>query len=1435
MRQLLLTAVTLLSSVSATTMAQAPAPTLHGNLIYSSAWGSSDGDNAGIYKFNADATGDVTLEYKPADGYIYANGGAVYVDGKYYVLAHEPKTGSVKTNTLYTYDANDWTLLDKKDAPLTTSANDLTWCPVDNKVYGVFMNETSSGFVFGTLDLTDGTVDVISPLSLTDNLGPMPVMALAANDSGDIYGIGADGNLYRFDRTDGDATLIGATGFVPARWNQSACFDFTDKKMYWAACNNDMSALFTVDTTTGSATNVRTFTHDEEFVGLYSLSGIADLKGPQAPENFEVNLQGASLTGTVSFTMPSTTISGETLSGIVKYTLEDNGTIILEGEAAPGESVTCEVAFSEGAHTLVAYASTADGRGASARLNVYAGNDIPATSTGVNAVKEGQTVRISWNAVTAGAHNGYLGEAITYTVKRLPDGKVIASGISATSCTDSELPAALGDYTYSVTAVCGSMAGIPAASAPISLGSSYETPVSMDLTDEEEFGLFTVVDANNDGKTWTWSINGTNCVYNRTEASDDWLITPSINLKAGNQYTLVAEMRSGNSRYAETYEIKAGHSATVDDMTITVVEPTSISVNTRAPYSVIFTPESDGAYCFGIHCTSPKNQYNLYVYTVSVSEGVSTGAPVASESIKATAAAEGALEATIVVKAPEKAVDGSALTALTKAELTNVTTGTVAGTIDNPTPGAEVTFVDTNAVNGNNDYSVAFYNASGKGYAATASVYVGEDTPVAAADVIVKQAGDKAVISWTAPSEGVNGGYVNSANLTYRVVSLTTGSDIATGLKECICEDTSLSTEKQQTIQYAVYASNIAGESIASNSNALTFGNAYPAPFAESFSGGKETVSPWSTEQEGSGYPSWSPSTNSIYDTTDGSQDGDAGWIRYSAKGTITLLSPIVDITTLTKPTLKFWYKAVDGVSDELTFEVAVSGDRGITRTSKFSTVMAEEAWTPVTIDLAEFKDSNELQICFKASTTGYQDMALDNIRVFDPCNVDLGIMTFDGPDSLDAGTTGKYSVKVANYGIETVNTYSVDIYGNSRLLTSVECGEIAPDAISTIDIDVPVPVNFEEVELTAKVVADGDENTSNDEATISVSAISPRFPVIDDLSAVTEGTGVKLSWSRPAEQRNPSPITDDFESLTDWDFGGVTADEHTGTIGDYTVYDADGAATVVASSYLAQPNGGKPMAYQVNKTGNPYPEVDLSSYNINAHSGSKSLIAWGAADKASSDWLILPELFAGETTVSFWAHTTPMSWGASPAEKMEVLYSTTTSEISEFQSFSGEFEVPSGTRFDDEAGFKYFSFTLPADAKYVAIRSSLSTQMNKSIVIDDLSYTPASLPMETLEIKGYNIYRDDVKIGTSDTENYLDTDVTGSHKYNVTTIYHLGESSFSNTADASVSGIENVVTGADGEYRFFNLQGLEVKNPERGKIYIVVGPDGAATKALLR
>lgn len=178
MQKFILAAVT---ALAASFTASAAAPTLYGNLIYTRSWGAEDATKAGVYSFAADASGEVTTVFRPEGTNIYGNGGAVYVDGKYYVLTHVPNTGKAQKNTLYTYNADSWTLESQIDAPLTTSANDLTWCPVDNKVYGVFTNTTSSGYVFGTLNLTDGNVDVIKAIDLQDNLGPMPIVALAAD------------------------------------------------------------------------------------------------------------------------------------------------------------------------------------------------------------------------------------------------------------------------------------------------------------------------------------------------------------------------------------------------------------------------------------------------------------------------------------------------------------------------------------------------------------------------------------------------------------------------------------------------------------------------------------------------------------------------------------------------------------------------------------------------------------------------------------------------------------------------------------------------------------------------------------------------------------------------------------------------------------------------------------------------------------------------------------------------------------------------------------------------------------------------------------------------------------------------------------------------------------------------------------------------------
>ncbi|WP_300301774.1 choice-of-anchor J domain-containing protein [uncultured Muribaculum sp.] len=1407
-------------------------PTLYGNLIYTRSWGDEDATNAGIYKFLAEENPVVTLEYHPGATNIYANGGAVYVDGKYYVLTHVPNTGKIQKNTMYAYDADSWTLLSQTDIPLTTTASDLTWCPVDNKVYGVFLNPSGSGFVFGTLNLSDGTVAEIKDIDLREGSAPMAFIALAADDDGDIFGVASTGDLYRFDRATGDHILVGPTGFVPARWNQSGCFDFTTKEMYWAACNADLSALFRIDTATGAATRVCTFKNDEEFTGLYSRSSVADLKGPQAVEMLSVNLEGNSLSGTVAFTMPTATIAGDKITATLRYVVEDDGKETMTGEAAPGASVSRDVTFAEGLHCLTVYAVSSDGRGAQSRISVYAGDDVPASPASVSAKKSADAVVVSWDAVSAGANGGHVDPAaITYTVTRMPDGKTVAADIPATSCTDVALPSLLGDYRYHVAASYAGKHGTAAISAPLTLGTTFSAPLLLDFTDEEQFKFCTVIDANADGKTWTWSINGVRCDYHRTNNTDDWIITPPIEFKGGCRYTIEVVARSSTARYEEHFEVKAGTSPSAADMTIPVLGSTVLTTGNNETSSTVFIPEADGTYHLGIHGISEKYMSGIYMYSIRVSEPVAGGAPAAPADMFVNAAPMGAIEATVSSVAPAEAVDGSTLETLVKAELTNLTTGNFIGSVDNPVPGQTVSITDKSPIHGMNEYSMVFYSAAGKGYASIASAYVGLDTPAPVSDVMLRQQGSSAILTWEAPAVGANGGYIAPESITYRVALASNSADIARDLPGCSYTDESRPVEVQQVLQYIVFASNATGSSTGTRSNSITFGNAYAAPFAESFAGGKETMSPWVTVQEGPDYPSWTPTTKG-YDGIDYSQDGDLGWVKYSSKGTISLVSPVIDLTTLKSPVLKFWMNSPEG---PIAFDVSVSPDRGVSWETVKSMSAECAEWQCVSIDLTRFKSSDCFQVRFRASSQEYIDMMLDNIRIADMHNVDLGIVSFSGPTKVVGGTSATYSVKLLNDGVAAASDYVINLSGEGRILASGRGEAVASDAFITVPVDVTFPVNVTDIELKAEVVIDGDELASNNESMMSVHVDTPRLPAISTLAAAVERDAVRLTWEHAAEERNPGAFTDDLESFTAWDFGGVTADNPAGSIGDYMMYDADRKSTVVASSWFMQPNANAPMAFQVAHVGT-YPELDLSRLGVNARSGKNSFVAWGANEGESSDWLILPQLFPGETTISFWAHSAAVSFGQIRPEKIQVLYSSTGTSIDDFTPYGEPMDVPAGFESDPEKGFVRYEVTLPDDAKYAAIRASLSTQDNKGIVIDDISFTPATAPMEKIEIKGYNIYRDGVWLATTDGEEYVDATSDGSHVYNVTTLYHVGESPFSNDVVVSTSGIDGITAdGLEGEPIYYNLQGVEVKAPVKGNVYIVRFPDGTSSKRILR
>ena len=149
-----------------------------------------------------------------------------------------------------------------------------------------------------------------------------------------------------------------------------------------------------------------------------------------------------------------------------------------------------------------------------------------------------------------------------------------------------------------------------------------ELPYQNSFDTEELQSDFTVIDANNDNKTW-FAYNGyMRYTYHNTNAGDDWLVSPMIKLKAGKVYKISLYAHAQNSNYPEKMEVKAAKDATASGAetaallaagaeviaatTITTVGFISLSNDT-------FTVAETGYYNFGIHAISDPDKYYLYV------------------------------------------------------------------------------------------------------------------------------------------------------------------------------------------------------------------------------------------------------------------------------------------------------------------------------------------------------------------------------------------------------------------------------------------------------------------------------------------------------------------------------------------------------------------------------------------------------------------------------------------------------------------------------------------------------------------------------------------------------------------------------------------------------------------------------------------------------
>lgn len=380
---------------------------------------------------------------------------------------------------------------------------DMTYDEISGKIYGSFRGDEYG--ISSRLCIYDGENITITPVG---NFSDM-ITAIAADPSGKLYGIaGYYGNLYSIDKTNGQLSLIGSLGVTANGANQSAAIDPVSGKLYWGATTSFSASLYEVDLETCSATKLYDFPYGQRFNAFYIPEPDAPQGAPAAVENLSVTPVGEGTDVSVSFTMPSTTVGGETISEELDYVIEIDGESIEggEGKAVPGEDVSSRLTLSNGSHTVSVSCLNTAGKGPKSSAAVFAGFDIPGSVSDINISAEDNHITISWNAPT-GKNGGAIDYSkITYTITRNPGAAEVAADLTETSATDDIPEAPIAEYTYTITVNYDGVPGESMESGSIMVGKPYTIPYKQDFENAVSFSDIAFKAIDKDKNTESWQI-----------------------------------------------------------------------------------------------------------------------------------------------------------------------------------------------------------------------------------------------------------------------------------------------------------------------------------------------------------------------------------------------------------------------------------------------------------------------------------------------------------------------------------------------------------------------------------------------------------------------------------------------------------------------------------------------------------------------------------------------------------------------------------------------------------------------------------------------------------------------------------------------------------------------------------------------------------------
>lgn len=1415
-------------------MAKTPAAKVADGLYGWLTYYESDDDQS-LYGLNLlGLDGSVTNIFSFQEGYFT---GLWLRDGKWCSYVPTIIQSTLQSNNYMEFDAATGELVTDLELPMRVDNAFLLSCydATSDCVYGYTYNSSGDGIQFSKVSGEHpDMIEKVADADIEDN-----VRACTFNSKKGVFvGINADVELVEVDPATGKSTVIGSVD-VPSFYLAGMTYDAAnDRYIYNAQPQDTKSYLYSIDANTLETKLLCTYEDGKSFIGLW-MEGAGtpaiNTAAPQQATGFVADFPKGALKGAVSFRLPTANVGGQPILGNVAWVLEIDGKEVRRGTgAAASEVVVKGIELTEGIHRFSVTCSLGSNIGDSAVSSVFLGNDTPLAPADVELTPE----KVSWTPVTAGVNGGWIDPAgVTYTV--WINDKKVATGVNSSSC-PTGLPAdtELKLYTAKVMASFDGKDSEIATSNDITFGDALHLPVSLVPT-EEEFDLFTVFDANNDGKSVyrkTQLIKGEKvpfvvCNYHRTNSSDDWVWLPAVLFNDASKVYRFEMMAALFNKYPERFEVKIGAAPTVDAMTQTVIGVTDVdipivTVGGEVTYGSEFMVPDAGKYYIGIHYMSDPDMYQLGLNNFKITTTDFTAqSPRAPGELTATAGAEGALNAEVTFTMPSANILGTAYAA-DKQLKGFVTTPASADPVEVTGLPGQTVKVNVPTLQGENTLKVYVADGNDRSSEIETGVFTGLDIPSAVTDFNMTTSDDNMTLkmSWKAPVEGENGGYVSPEEVTYYLAQVVDGywqiqGEIGTDVFSydfTLPEGTPL-----DLYSVGVIAANASGRSGSLAGYSIMVGKPYTLPMAENFADASVDYTPLAT-YSGLSWAIGDPAKIDEYLAN----DGRIAFIGYpSAPGynqSARLSLPRFSTKGITKPAFEFetlgqCCNSVEIYAETVGVPMTLVGTMDLSELDKQTLTLG--------VDLPEtFADRGWVEISLKPSVNAASSWSdafvLYSYKMKNAVPHDMAVSAITGGPTAQYGSTCVIKGIITNEGTEetTFQGATWTLTGaDDTVIASVEVPAASAASVPGEKIETPIsftPTADMGATLNLRLALKGTDDFSlNDEKSVKITVKKGDTPVITDLEAreVTYSS-VTLGWSELAG----SATVESFENEAPF----VHSPE---TIAGFRNVDADGSPTFTFQGGEQVPGARQPGAFTV------WSSEKLVEYTggstLPAADGDHFIIAFSAAPASSTqeapatdDWLISPEI-AGGSTFSFSA--CPFSY--SYPETLRVCVSTTDDDPESF-TLVEEIELapkPNATQLEWED----FSIQLPADARYVAINYASVDQL--AVMIDRISYVPAS---SRIALAGYDIYRDGMSIADKakcDGCTFTDDNVEENKDYSYIVVPVLANGTKglnSNTLRIRTSGIGGVAAGARA---VFASQGVITVNGYEGKRVVVVASDG--------